>query len=226
MGKNQNQSNFTVWSAIIGVMGVIIGGVLGYLGTQASAQAQIETAKINIYGPIYATQTAEAKIASPVLMTPGADSLSIEQIEQRVFAYDGSAEDLGGWANYDTFFDGVDGKPHYELNYDIPGDETGYAGLAFQFERGVNVSMYKAIALTLEFEGVNNPIDLYVKDISGNGKSVRIVSNSTDGMPLRYEFSNFGDVDFNALKEIGINVDNSFTSGSHSVTIYSIYFEQ
>src|SRR5215208_5913024 len=129
MDKKQNQSTFTVWSAIIGVMGVVIGGVLGYLGTQASAQAQIETAKINIYGPIYATQTAEAKIASPVPMAPEADSLSIEQIEQRVFAYDGSAEDLGGWANYDTIFDGADSKPFYELDYSISADEAGYAGL-------------------------------------------------------------------------------------------------
>lgn len=72
MSKKQDQINFNLWSAVIGVFGVIIGAALGYFGTQASAQAQIETAKINIYGPIYTTQTAEAKItpvASPVQST-------------------------------------------------------------------------------------------------------------------------------------------------------------
>jgi len=62
MSKKPDQSNFNLWPAIIGVIGVIIGATLGYFGTQANAQAQIETAKINIYGPIYATQTAEAKV--------------------------------------------------------------------------------------------------------------------------------------------------------------------
>jgi hypothetical protein len=70
MSKKPEQSNSNLWTAIIGVIGVIIGAALGYFGTQASARAQIETAKINIYGPIYATQTAEAKIASVASSNP------------------------------------------------------------------------------------------------------------------------------------------------------------
>lgn len=79
MSKKPDQTGFILWSAIIGVIGVIIGAALGYFGTQASAQAQIETAKINIYGPIYTTQTAEAKntpvanLAQPALI-PAASS--------------------------------------------------------------------------------------------------------------------------------------------------------
>jgi hypothetical protein len=72
MNKKSSQSNINLWTAIIGVIGVIVGAAIGYFGTKANAQAQIETAKINIYGPIYATQTAEAKItpvASPVPST-------------------------------------------------------------------------------------------------------------------------------------------------------------
>lgn len=53
MNKKSGQSNTTLWTVVIGVIGVIVGAALGYFGTQASAQAQIETAKINIYGPIY-----------------------------------------------------------------------------------------------------------------------------------------------------------------------------
>jgi hypothetical protein len=71
MSNNQNQSNFDVWKAIIGFLGLIIGAALGYLGTRASADAQIQAAKenanaqitavwIQVYGPIFTTQTAEA----------------------------------------------------------------------------------------------------------------------------------------------------------------------
>jgi hypothetical protein len=77
MNKKSGQSNNNLWTAIIGVIGVIIGAALGYFGTQANAQAQIETAKINIYGPIYATQTAEARItpvANPA--SPGLTSFT------------------------------------------------------------------------------------------------------------------------------------------------------
>lgn len=70
MNKKSSQSNVNLWTAVIGVIGVIVGAALGYFGTQASAQAQIETAKINIYGPIYATQTAEARIAPSLSPIP------------------------------------------------------------------------------------------------------------------------------------------------------------
>jgi hypothetical protein len=72
MSKKPNQTGVNLGPAIIGVIGVIIGATLGYFGTQASAQAQIETAKINIYGPIYATQTAEAKITPKASTTQSA----------------------------------------------------------------------------------------------------------------------------------------------------------
>jgi hypothetical protein len=72
MSKNPDQSTPNYWIPIIGVIGVIIGAILGYLGTKASADAQIQAAKenanaqitavwIQVYGPINATQTVEAK---------------------------------------------------------------------------------------------------------------------------------------------------------------------
>jgi hypothetical protein len=76
MSRKPNQTGVNLWPAIIGVLGVIIGATLGYFGTQANARAQIETAKINIYGPIYATQTAEAKF-TPAANTVPSSSLSI-----------------------------------------------------------------------------------------------------------------------------------------------------
>jgi hypothetical protein len=209
-------------------------------GGNMSKEQSFEAARITTKGVILgALIGAIATVITGLLAFPpfqewvrswGSDrkvqALAIEEIPQRVFAYDGSAENLGGWANYNTIFDGFDGKPYYELAYSIPEDQTSYGGLAFQFETGKNLSAYKVIVFTLQFDDVNNPIEFYAKDISGKGGRVRIVSNSTNNMPLRYEFTNFGDVNFNALKEVGINVDNTFSSGGHVVTIHSIRFEQ
>jgi hypothetical protein len=193
-------------------------------GPQATIIAAI-VAVIGIAIGAFLNPWAEKVINQPTA-TPSSASLAIEQIKLNVFDYDGSAENLGGWANYDTIFDGVDSKPHYVLDYQIDEGEDGYAGLAFQFEKGKNLSAYHAIVFALQFDDVNVPIDLYVKDISGKRGSVRIVSNSTKDMPLRYEFSNFGDIDFNALQEVGINIDDNFGNGRHTVTIHSIRFEQ
>jgi len=69
MAKKQDQPIFTFWSAIIGVVGVITGALLGYFGTRANAEAQIRVAQENanaqttaVWIPIHVTQTAEAKI--------------------------------------------------------------------------------------------------------------------------------------------------------------------
>lgn len=68
-------------TVIISTLTTILGIVLGYLGTRANAQAQIETAKINIYGPIYTTQTAEARIPLAVTSaTPVPASTTSAQI--------------------------------------------------------------------------------------------------------------------------------------------------
>ncbi len=153
-------------------------------------------------------------------------SLAIEQISQRIFPYYGEAENVGGFAKIELLFDGVDEKPSYILKYTIPANQPGYVGVAFQFENGLNVSSYKTIVFKIQFDDVGNSVDFYLKDIGGKKSSIRIVSKDTNELTLRYELSNFPEVNPNALLEIGLNVQDVFSSGQHTVTIRQIRFER
>ncbi len=155
---------------------------------------------------------------------PEAASLAIEQIPQRVFSYYGNSENLGGFAKLDIIFDGSGINPHYLLNYTIPSDQEGYAGIAFQFDKGQDVTDYSAIAFNIQFSEGNIPIDFYVKDIGGNGDYVRVVSKGTEATPFRFDLNIFKNVDFNALKDVGFNSDRDFVSGQHIITIFGVSF--
>ena len=162
-----------------------------------------------------------------LLFTPtNPKSLAIEQISQRVFPYYGEAENVGGFAKIELLFDGVDEKPSYEFKYTLPANQPGYAGIAFQFENGINVSSYRTIVFKIQFDDVGNSVDFYLKDIGGKKSSIRIVSKDTNELTLRYELSNFPEVNSNALLEIGLNVQDVFSSGQHTVTIRQIRFER
>lgn len=162
-----------------------------------------------------------------LLFTPtNPKSLAVEQISQRVFPYYGEAENVGGFAKIELLFDGVDEKPSYEFKYTLPANQPGYAGIAFQFENGLNVSSYKTIVFKIQFDDVGNSVDFYLKDIGGKKSSIRIVSKDTNELTLRYELSNFPEVNSNALLEIGLNVQDVFSSGQHTVTIRQIRFER
>jgi hypothetical protein len=154
------------------------------------------------------------------------NSLAIEQIPQRVFPYYGEVENVGGFAKIELIFDGVDEKPSYEFKYTIPPNQPGYAGIAFQFEDGLNISSYKTIVLKIQFDEVGNSVDFYIKDIGGRKSSIRIVGKDTNELTMRYELSNFPEVNLNALLEIGLNVQDIFSSGQHTVTIHQISFEK
>jgi hypothetical protein len=153
-----------------------------------------------------------------------AEILEIEQIPQRVFAYYGEAENSGGFGRLDLTYDGVVEKPSYELGYNLPVDMKGYAGLAFQFDEGSNLTRYKAVECTVIFNQTNDIMDLYFKDIAGSFNTIRVSNNGADEMKLRYEFANFPDINFNAVKEFGIVVSTDFTTSSHKVRIQDVNF--
>jgi hypothetical protein len=155
---------------------------------------------------------------------PNSKSLAIEQIPQRIFSYCGETENLGGFAKLEVIFGGTVIKTHYFLNYTIPLDRDGYAGMVFQFNKGQDVADYSAIVLNIQFSEGNIPIDLFVKDIGDNGDHIRITSKGTEETTFRYDLNIFKNVEFNALKEIGFNSDQSMIRGQHTITISGISF--
>ena len=66
----------------------------------------------------------------------------------------------------ELIFDASTGKPSYELGYNLPGDQNGYAGLAFQVKEGSNLSAYNAVECKVAFSQLSDVVDLYFKNIA------------------------------------------------------------
>lgn len=186
----------TIFAAVIALIGIGVGAFLNPL--------------------------AEKLINTPV-PTPDSTSLALEQIPQQIFPYAGNNNPDGGWSAFWLYYEDG-GKPVYKLEYALPDDKDGYAGLAFEFSEGQNLSEYKAVECTVLFNQQNDVIDLYFNDIAGNFNTVRLANNTTNEMTVRFEFTNFPAVNFNALSEFGIVVSTDFTSGSHHVRIKDVRF--
>lgn len=150
-------------------------------------------------------------------------ALTLEQIPQDVFAYAGNNDPAGGAATFVLIVDDQN-LPNYKLDYSLPGDMQGYAGLAFNFHAGMDLSEYHAIDYTIVFDQPVNEIDLYFKDISNNFNTIRVVSNGKGEMVLRHDLSNFPTVNFNAVKEVGVVASTDFSTGTYQVLIKDVRF--
>ena len=186
----------TIFAAIIAVIGIAIGAFLNPLAE---------------------------KIINQPTPTPSLPSLAIERIPQQIFAFAGNNNPNGGSGAFWLIYDDAQ-TPIYRLDFSLPADKSGYAGLAFQFTEGQNLSTYHAIELTMIFGQSNDEIDLYIKDISNASGQVHIAASSTNEMFLRYEFANFNNVNFNAVKEIVLFSETKFVTGDHQVRIKNIRF--
>lgn len=156
----------------------------------------------------------------------GPAALEVEQASPRVFAYYGEAENAGGFGRLELIFDEGGQSPAYELTYNLPVDASGYAGMAFQFGAGLNLSKYAAAECELLFTQPGDVVDLYFKDIAGHFDTVRVSNNGADEMALRLEFVNFPGINFNAVWEFGMVVSTDFSTGSHKVQIKGVRFSE
>ena len=188
----------TIYASIIAVIGIVIGAFL-----KPIAEKWIDST------PRAPEQTA----------------LAIEQIPLDIFAYAGNNDPDGGSATF-VLINDQEKIPTYKLDYSLPTDRHGYAGLAFNFHKGMNLTDYRAIECVLTFSQLNDSIDLYFKDISDNFNTIRVVNNGTSEMILRYEFNNFPNVNFNAVKEVGLVASTDFMTETHQVVIKKIRFVQ
>lgn len=156
--------------------------------------------------------------------TPASNALAIEQLPMTLFVYDGRGENLGGWSDLKLSF--LNSMPNYKFDYSIPSDQTGYAGMAFRFSEGQNVSKYQRIEFTIQFDGKESQhvMDFYLTDISGQKSPVRITEIGSNEKKESELLSNFVNTNLNAIKEMVFNVDNTFVTGDHQVTVSNIHF--
>jgi hypothetical protein len=194
-----NGPRATILAAIIAVIGIAIGAFLNPL--------------------------AEKVVNKP---TPTQDStvLKIEQLPLTIFTYDGREKNIGGWSNLGISY--LDKIPYYGFSYSVPADQTGYAGIAFRFIDGQNISEYQRIEFTIKFDDKESEhsIDLYLADISYQKSHIRITVIGSEERKESHLLSNFSGVNMNAIQEITFNIDNSIAAGAHSITISNIRFSQ
>jgi len=193
-------SKTAIWVALIGLIGVVIGAVI-----------------MAVIGPL-----VQKQLNQPDSVTPST-ALFIEQFPQLIFAFSGSDEGLGGNAFFRLVYDDNE-KPVYKLIYDLPLDQSGYGGVAFQFDKGQNVSEFQSIDFTIQFNKKNDVIDLYLVDISDARAHVRVINTGIKERNLSIPLSNFNDIDLKAIKEISFNSDTSFVTGYHETLISNIRF--
>jgi hypothetical protein len=157
---------------------------------------------------------------------PAADPavLEVEQIPQLVFAYSGSAEGQAGSAVMNLLYAGEPPQPQYFLRFDIPAGQIGYAGMAFQFDRGQDLAGFRAVEFTIRFDQPDTLIEFYLKDIAGGFSTLRIVGAAAGEMKLHYELANFKNSDLHAVKEAGFLADDYFSSGLHTITVRGLRF--
>lgn len=161
--------------------------------------------------------------ANQLTPTPNTTSLAIEQIPQDIFAYAGNNNPDGGAGTF-VLIEDDENIPNYKLDYSLLSDKYGYAGLAFNFHGSMNLSTYNAIECIIIFSQPLDEINLYIKDISNNFNTIRVVNNGVNEMVLRYEFKNFPSINFNAVKEIGLVASTDFSTGTHQVVVKTIRF--
>lgn len=147
--------------------------------------------------------------------------LPIEKLPQQVFGY--ADANSGSWGAFWLVRD-EENAVSYRFDYWLPADKSGFAGLAFQFMKGENLSAYNAVECVMIFSQSPGEVDLYFKDIANNFDTIRVASNSAGEMSVRYEFTNYPNINFNAIKEFGVVINTDFSTGGHQIRIKNIHF--
>ena len=154
---------------------------------------------------------------------PESNDLAVEGIPQDIFVFAGNNKPDGGTGMFYVIYDEQQ-LPTYRMDYSLPGDKYGYAGLVFQFPNGYDLSAYKVLKFTIEFKNPKDEIDLFIKDVNNNENKLHIVGNGNIEMNLSYDFTNFSNVNLKVVKEIGVIASTDFSLGDHQVLIKDVHF--
>ncbi|MBN1148268.1 MAG: hypothetical protein JXA78_13505 [Anaerolineales bacterium] len=214
--------------AIVGALGMIIAAWIGY-----------ESGKYSIDTTIAATRTAEAQ-ATNASQTQNASGelppLPIESFPMKVFVYKQDEEPALGayFASFDLLVDGQ-GNSDYYFHYTIPDQGRGWAGLAFKFNKPVDLSEYTFLRARMTFHCEEMAGRLAIKDIHYAESAIPIglsigykdgttIQREGNQVTLTTPLSNFPAPDFEIIQEVLFHFDQGDPKGYHELLVHSIEF--
>jgi len=176
---------------------------------------------------------------SSSLQSADGKSLPIESVPLFVSAYGGEGDQniRKGTGRLSIMYDETS-TPGYVLDYTLPGEGYGYAGLAFKFINSLNLDRYEFIEITLQFKDEQTRCEFAIADISkkANYVPVGIGVLPTAGVTMNSENNRqiykiplkelYKDVDLKAIQEMGVFCDTDFSQGYHSFTLSNVKFIQ
>jgi hypothetical protein len=220
---------------VIGVVGLILIGVL-VLALIFGPRAQDSGQTLN--PQLAETHPASAALAVstlPFVVTPTIERkvFSVEEVPFKVFAYGGVNEPQGqGSGTLTLIRNGITGT-EYSLEYFLPDEGDGYAGLAFRFLDPQDWTPYESVEVTVSFEDPEASCDFGIRDIAdkigyvrlGGGNPASDIDLTISGkqqtakIPLAASFET---VNRKVVHELIFNADSYFIRGRHILKIISI----
>jgi hypothetical protein len=200
------------WTAIAAVVGF----VLGYLAVSVFFSSRSTS-----------PQSIDDKI------------LPIESVPLFASAYGGEGDEnvKKGSSRLSIAYDGTS-TPRYVLEYTLPSDGYGYAGLACGFSRSLDLEKYEFIQVTLQFNDKQTRCKFAIRDISLKANYVPVgigvlpttgVTTTSENNGLTYKIplkENYKNIDLKAIDQVGVLCDTDLSQGSHSFTLSKIKFIQ
>ena len=155
---------------------------------------------------------------------PPQTEVAIESIPMHVFAFAGNNNPDGGWSAFDVYYK-ENKEIIYNFLYSLPTDgQSGYAGLAFNFDHSVDLSEFESLSFLLIIPPTEE-VDLVIKDISGVEQRYRLRGGLTETQ-MNIALSNFKGVNLKAVQEVVFFADTGFITGDHSLSVTDIYFKR
>jgi hypothetical protein len=179
--------------------------------------------------------TQSAIIGDQLPTTTPADLLEVDEIPGEVISFDSREKGLMGSGQLIVLRNN-DGTKDYKLDYNIPSQGDGYAGIYFSFVPTIDLTQYTNVEVLIGFPGDSAKCDIYVQDQNQVQSYIRLTREGTKDTGRnvvfkaegdKYLFSipitdNFTDVPVKkeSLAGIGFSANATFIRGAHSCVIY------
>jgi hypothetical protein len=221
---------------VIGMVGLILIVVLVLVlifGPRAQNSGQTPDPQLAETHPVSATLVVSTP---PVMVAPTGERnvVSIEEIPFEVFAYGGDNDPTIGKGSGTLLVvrNGITGTEYY-LDYFLPDEGDGYAGLAFRFLDSQDWTPYEFVEVTISFEDKEASCDFGIRDYADEVGYVRLGGSDpssdialtingkqqTAKIPLA---TNFKTVNRKIVHELIFNADSYFVRGHHVLKIISV----